>query len=208
MDTSTSSSNKQFNNIAEILEHYGIEFEYNKFFAIDEIAELQLDDFFIRDLEFSLSNRGAHDKEFFSSEFIIVPFLKEAWKRHEKVTLFSHVNLKVNEFNLYPDYILGGKHKTGVKILQKPLLLTIEAKDEKVEQGWMEALLQLIAAQQFNQTDQVPVHAIVTTADNWYFGKLTAQLFQRHPFPVGIDDPEKLFGVLDYIFSECEKYVS
>lgn len=32
-----------------------------------------------------------------------------------------------------------------------------------------------------------------------HFGKLDKTRFQRHPIPVGIDDPEQLPGVLDYL---------
>lgn len=199
--------NNDFSNIKEILDAYQLLFRYDKFIDYHKVTKISLPQYFLDNLDFTMANRGPADKEFFSSEFIIVPFLFEAWRKHSKITLFSHPNLKVKDFNLYPDYIIAGKDKTGLKILQKPLLLTVEAKDEKVEQGWFEALMQMVAARLMNETNSIPVYGIVTTGDNWFFGKLEDNIFTRHPIPVGIDDPERLISVLNHVFSACESYV-
>ncbi|MEM9884869.1 MAG: hypothetical protein AAF849_03185 [Bacteroidota bacterium] len=195
-----------FKNSAEVLDHYGLDFDYQEFINYDEITPVDIPDHFLKDLKFSLSNRGKDDKEFYGSEFLIVPFLKEAWKLHPKVFLFSHPYLQVNDFTLYPDYVVTARSRSGIKIFQKPILMTVEAKDEQVEKGWFDALLQMVAARELNSTDRVPIQAIVTTADFWYFGKLENQSFIRHPFPVGITDPELLLGVLSYLFGKCEEY--
>jgi hypothetical protein len=47
-------------------------------------------------------------KEFFTSEFIIVPFLKKIWKRHPGLNLFSYVQIKVD---VVPDYLVSSKGK-------------------------------------------------------------------------------------------------
>lgn len=196
-----------FKNVKEILDTFNLSFKFEKFFDINTVPRKKLNPYFLKNLDFALANRGQTDKEFFISEFIVVPFLREAWQNHVKVTLFSHPNLKVKDFNLYPDYLIGGKDKTGLKILQKPLLLTIEAKDEKIEQGWFEALQQLVAARLMNNDDNITIHAIVTTGDLWYFGKLEKGVFIRHPIPVGITQPNLLMSVIEHVFDECEKYV-
>ncbi len=198
--------NNNFSSSKEILDAYQLQFKYDKFIDYQNVTKVSLPDYFLSNLDFSLSNRGQADKEFFSSEFIIVPFLFETWKKHPKITLFSHPNLKVQDFNLYPDYVITGKDKTGLKILQKPLLLTVEAKDEKVEQGWFEALMQMVAARLMNETNDIPIHAIVTTGDFWYFGKLENDTFTRHPTPISIDDPESLVSILNHVFSLCEAH--
>ncbi|MEM8525317.1 MAG: hypothetical protein AAGG68_11765 [Bacteroidota bacterium] len=195
-----------FKNSAEVLDHYNLNFDYEKFINYDKVTPIGLTEYFLQDLDFSLSNRGKDDKEFYGSEFLIVPFLKETWKRHPKVFLFSHPYLQVNDFTLYPDYVVTGRSRSGIKVFQKPVLLTVEAKDEQVEKGWFDALLQLVAARELNNTDKVPLYAIVTTADFWYFGKLEDQSFIRHPFPIGITDPELLLGVLSYLFGKCEEH--
>jgi len=199
-------TNNNFSSAKEILDAYQLTFKYDKFIDYQNVTKINLHQYFLDKLDFILANRGQADKEFFSSEFIIAPFLFEAWRRHSKVNLFSHPNLKVQDFNLYPDYIIAGKDKTGLKVLQKPLLMTVEAKDEKIEQGWFEALMQMVAARLMNETNDIPIHAIVTTGDFWYFGKLENDTFIRHPTPIGISDTESLISVLNHIFSLCEAY--
>ncbi len=198
--------NNNFSSAKEILDAYELQFRYDKFIDYQNITKIKLEQYFLDKLDFSLVNRGQADKEFFSAEFIIVPFLYEAWRRHSKITLFSHPNIKVQDFNLYPDYIIAAKDKTGLKVLQKPLLTTVKAKDEKVEQGWFDALMQMVAARLMNETNDIPIHAIVTTGDNWYFGKLENDIFTRHPTPVGISDIEILTSVLNHVFSLCEAH--
>jgi len=198
--------NNNFSSSKEILDAYQLMFKYDKFIDYQKVTKIKLEKYFLDQLDFMLINRGQADKEFFTAEFIISPFLYEAWRRHSKITLFSHPNIKVQDFNLYPDYIIAAKDKTGLKVLQKPLLMTVEAKDEKVEQGWSDALMQMVAARLMNESDDIPIHAVVTTGDNWYFGKLEDDTFTRHPTPVGIDDPESLISVLNHIFSLCEAH--
>lgn len=196
---------QNFKNLNEILKYFHLEFMFEKFIDFYAISTIEPDAKFKKDLDFALANRGEEDKEAFVSEFIIVPFLKEIWERHSGVNLFSHVSVSLDDLTLIPDYLLAAKTSTGLKTLDKPLLLTIEAKNEKFDEGWFQALLQLIACQKMNETDSIPVYAIVTTGDTWQFGKLERGLFIRHPVPVSLDKPEKLFGILDYLFAECEK---
>lgn len=192
----------------EILEYFDLKFQFSKFFDSEEISTLTPDEKFLSQLEFSLMNKGAEDKEAFTCEFLIVPFLREIWQRHPgKLSLFSHITIKVDEFHLIPDYVISSKSPRGLKKLHRPLLLIIEAKDEKFEQGWSQALLQLLACQKLNKTDKLPVQAIVTTGDIWQFGKIEGKLFIRHPIPISIEDPGKLLGILDHFFSECERAI-
>ncbi|MCP4104094.1 MAG: hypothetical protein GY749_00915 [Desulfobacteraceae bacterium] len=194
-----------FKNSNEILKHFHLEFQFEKFINFDSTHSVGPDEKFKAELDFSLMNRGEDDKEAFACEFLIVPFLKETWMRHPKVSLFSHVTIKVDDFNLVPDYLVATKPSTGIKSLDKPLLLTTEAKNEKFDEGWFQALQQLIACQKINKTDKITIYAIVTTGDIWQFGKLEKHLFSRHPVSVSLDNTGKLLGILDFLFSECEK---
>ncbi len=47
--------------------------------------------------------------------------------------------------------------------------------------------------------------SVVTTGDLGQFGKLEKQPFTKHPIPLSVQDIEALIGVLDLLFSECEK---
>lgn len=69
------------------------------------------------------------------------------------------------------------------------------------------ALLQSVICQKINETDETPIFSIVTTGDLWEFGKLERQIFTRHPVPWAIQDIGGLLGILDSLFSTCEKVI-
>jgi len=110
-----------FKNIVDVLNYYDLNFSKTEFIDFSKIESLELDNKFIKDLNFALGNVGLDDKEFFMSEFIIVPFLREIWQQHLKLDLFSHVPLKINDFTVIPDYLISKKNKRGLKVVDKPL---------------------------------------------------------------------------------------
>lgn len=194
-----------FNSIQDILAHYDLSYQIAEFIQFAHIQPVVLADWFEGEIKFALFNRGEDDKEAFTAEFIIVPFLKEAWKRHPKLSLFSHVQLKDGETTLIPDYLISAKNPKGYKAIYKPLLLTVEAKNEDFDQGWRQALLQSLICQKINAQPDIPILSIVTTGDSWQFGKLVDKQFIRHPISTSLQDFSGLLGVLDEIFALCEK---
>ncbi len=198
----------EFNTVEDILENFHLSFRFDRFIDYQAVRHLETADWFKEEIYFSLSNRGEDDKEFFASEFIIVPFLKETWKRHPRLNLFSHVQIKADDLVLVPDYLVSSKSRTGYKIVKKPLLLTVEAKNEKFEEGWRKALLQSVVCQKINNTNRIPILSIVSTGDVWQFGKLEETSFIRHPLSASVQDTEGLLGILDVLFSECERNAS
>jgi hypothetical protein len=139
------------------------------------------------------------------AEFIVVPFLKETWKRHPDLNLFSHLQISADNVTVIPDYLVSAKTPTGYKTLYKPLLLTVEAKNEKFDEGWTQALLQSVVCQKINGTPDIPILSIVTTGDFWQFGKFEQKLFTKNPIPASIQHVDELLGILDALFSECEE---
>jgi hypothetical protein len=194
-----------FKDAGEVLENFGLNFRFDKFVDFKKVQEVETESWFQEVIDFSLSNRGVDDKEFFTSEFIIVPFLREIWRRHPNLSLFSHVQIRDGEWILIPDYLVSSRNPTGFKKLHKPLLLTVEAKNEKFEEGWLQALLQSVVCRKINGTDEIPIFSVVTTGDIWQFGKLETATFIRHPVPASVQDTERLLGILDELFSECER---
>ncbi|MCP4369518.1 MAG: hypothetical protein GY797_15620 [Deltaproteobacteria bacterium] len=87
------------------------------------------------------------------------------------------------------------------------MLLTIKAKNENFDEGWAQALLQSVICQKLNENDDIPIYSIVTTGDLWEFGKLENHVFIRHPVPWAIQDIGGLLGILDTLFSVCEKLI-
>ena len=141
--------------------------------------------------------------EFYACEFLISPLLKEAWKRNPRAKLYSHPQIKYEDMILIPDYVVSPKNKTGEDVFQKPLLITVEAKHDDYDLGWADVYRQLIVARLLNENPEIPIYAIVSIGKGWEFGKMNGKIIHRHPFSIGLDNPNKLLGVLDFIFADC-----
>lgn len=199
---------QQFQDFEAVLEHYHYDFRFQPFIDFSSTTPIPAETWFKEELMFALSHRGDDDKEAFACEFLIVPFLRYVWRRHELVNLFSHVQIKADDLIFIPDYLVTGRTPTGFKRVYKPLLLTVEAKNEDFGEGWFKALLQAVVCQRLNETPDIPIVMVVTTGDVWQFGKLEQTHVIRHPLPLSIEDPDMLLGVLDVVFAGCEQLVS
>ena len=49
------------------------------------------------------------------------------------------------------------------------------------------------------------IYGIVSTGIFWEFGKLEGQVFTKHALSYSISEPKKVYGLLEHIFTECEK---
>jgi hypothetical protein len=139
-------------------------------------------------------------------ENLIYPVLKEVWKTYRKqLTLWSHQALSYNE-NLsgQPDYIVTKRSPLGTIIFDKPYFLVVEAKQDKFEEGWGQCLAELIAVQKINNDLQQKIWGIVSNGKVWQFGQLQNDIFTRNKTFYTIQDLEKLFAVVNYIFQECQ----
>jgi hypothetical protein len=84
-------------------------------------------------------------------------------------------------------------------------LITVEAKFDNYDLGWQDVYKQLIVARFLNENPDIPIYAIVSIGKGWEFGKLDKKIIYKHPFGVGLDKPNKLLGILDFIFADCVK---
>ena len=194
-----------FKNNAELLAYFGLQVQKTHFIDLKAIEELPLPAYLEADFDFVLSNRGDTDMEFYACEFLISPLLKEAWKRNPRAKLYSHPKIKYEDLVLVPDYVVAPKNKTGEDVFGKPLLITVEAKHDDYDLGWSDAYKQLIVARFLNANEQIPIYGLVSIGKGWEFGKLDGKIIYRHPSTVGLDNPNKLLGILDFIFADCVK---
>ncbi len=195
----------EFKNNSEMLAYFGLQVQSNIFFDFEKIKPIPLPKFVKEDINFALSNRGDTDMEAYACEALIFPILKEAWKRNTKIKLFSHPRIVYEDLVLIPDYVVTPKDKTGINTFQKPLLITVEAKHDDYDLGWIDAYKQLIVARFLNENQDIPIYAIVSMGKGWEFGKLDGKIIHKHPLGLGLDNPNKLLGVLDFIFADCVK---
>ena len=163
---------------------------------------------FIEDVNFSLEKQAMQESEMYFRESFIFPFLQQAWKRHPRLKLWINQALKYDD-KLFgePDYFVSAWAEKEVidRLVNKPMLAVVETKKQDFEGGWAQCLAELIACQKVNADEHLTVYGIVSTGIIWEFGKLKQNVFTRDPLAYTIAHPQKVLGILDYIFAACEK---
>jgi hypothetical protein len=194
-----------FKSVDEIVAYFELTVRNEQFIRFDEIPNVPFSPAVLDDIYFALSARGDTDMEAYACEALIFPVLREVWKRNPKIKVFSHPRIQYEDLILIPDFVVTPNNKTGIQTFKKPLLITVEAKNDDFELGWSEVYKQLIVARNLNNNPEIPIYAIVSIGKGWEFGKLDKKIIYRHPATVGIDNPNKLLGILDFIFADCVK---
>jgi hypothetical protein len=139
-------------------------------------------------------------------ENLIYPVLKEVWKSYRsKLTLWSHEALTYDEdLSGIPDYTVTQRNSLSTIVFDKPYFLMVEAKQDKFEEGWSQCLAEMIAVQRINDDFVSDVFGIVSNGKIWQFGKLVGDVFTRNKNLYMIQDLDKLFAAVNYIFQQCE----
>ncbi|MBE9126295.1 MULTISPECIES: hypothetical protein [unclassified Coleofasciculus] len=179
--------------------------KYTEANFIGEI-EFNIPDYFREDLQTVMREGVVDNSEFAICENLIYPVLKEVWKCYRSnFLLWSHESLTYDE-NLsgFPEYILAKRSPLGKVVFDKPYLLLVEAKQDKFEEGWGQCLAEMIAAQRLNKNPQMIVFGIVSNGDRWQLGKLETDTFTRNITLYSIQELDKLFAAVNYIFRQCE----
>ncbi|MDM8567772.1 hypothetical protein QUF74_19260 [Candidatus Halobeggiatoa sp. HSG11] len=159
----------------------------------------------ISELLFSIVENNLRDKVSYVSEYaicetIIRPILDIVAKNYP-LKVWSHVPYNVDkEQGLVgePDYLIAPKNKYGG--LASPSLCVIEAKKDNFDDGWTQALAEMVASSILGANI---CYAIVTTGTVWQFGKLEANIFIVDPtFISAPTDLKRLFNSINWVFNE------
>lgn len=176
-------------------------------------------DNFIIETEFAVSegfrnelnlilNEGVFDNsESAICETIIYPILKEVWKVYRsKFLLWSHQALTYDEKLCgIPDYILAKRSPLGTVVFDKPYFVLVEAKKESdFSEGWGQCLAEMVAVQRINDEPGQTIFGLVSNGAVWQFGKLDLDNFTQNKTFYTIQDLDRLFAAVNYVFQECE----
>ncbi|MGF1673161.1 MAG: hypothetical protein ACFCUV_05655 [Rivularia sp. (in: cyanobacteria)] len=112
------------------------------------------------------------------SEMIITPILLEIRRRaNYQISLFSGTNFDVDiekGLNGYCDFIISRSKEQ--LLINAPVIIIIEAKNENIKNGLGQCAGAMLAAQIFNQQEEnnniQVIYGAVTTGDIWKFLKL------------------------------------
>lgn len=169
-------------------------------------TEFNISDYFREDLEF-VRREGATDcSEYAICENLIYPLLKEVWKQYFKnFILWSHKSLTYDErLSGFPEYVLAKRSPLGNVVFDRPYFVLIEAKQDNFEGGWAQCMAEMIAAQRLNENSEQTVFGITSNGKLWEFGKLEANLFTRNQNFYNIQELDRLFAAVNYVFQQCE----
>ncbi len=196
-----------YKSISQVQKEYEIKYKEMNFI---EQNGVELSKNFVSEFNFNLENLDAFSSEAARCELIILPILRESYKKYsQKFSLWIQKSISYNKsLNGAPDYIVSKRSLLGKTVLEFPLLIVAEAKKNDFEQGWGQCLAELVAAQKLNKNVTFPVYGIVTDGKYWEFGKLEDNIFTKNIRSFSIDDLPELFGVLEFIFNLVDKEVT
>lgn len=196
-----------FKSVEQVIAKYPLARKKTRFLPNTTIEPSE---WFIEDIDFALSMQTDVESEMYFRECFIFPFIRYIWKRYPTLKLWVNRNLAYkDELTGESDYFIS-QHVESVtsKIVGKPLLVVLEAKQEKFTEGWGQCLAEMIACQKLNDADEIVIYGIVSTGEFWQFGKLKHSTFTRNLYAYSIREPSYVLGALDYVFGECEKQLT
>lgn len=196
-----------YKDIGEVLQEFQVTYTEANFIRETEFS---IPDYFREDLEFMMREAVVDNSEFAVCENLIYPVLKEVWKSYyKKFILWSHKSLTYDQ-NLsgFPEYILAKRSPLGKLVFEKPYFLLVEAKQDKFHEGWAQCLAEMVAAQRLNDELQVKILGIVSNGKTWQFGKLEGQTFTQNINFYSIQELDRLFAAVNYVFQECESQLN
>lgn len=194
----------KFGSVSEVARIFDIEVSANKPFVNKLTVEVPDSDF-IR-IEKKLADELNFINEITICERIISPILELVSSGYASLKIWSHVPYNVDkEKGLVgePDYLIAPRTKYGD--MGVPPLCIVEAKKENFEEGWTQALAEMVAASlQGGKT----CLGVVTTGNTWEFGRLDNGVFTRDPrrFSATVNLQE-VFDVLNWTFKIAESHL-
>lgn len=192
-----------YKTIGAVLKEFQITYSESNFIVE---TEFNISTYFRQNLEIVMQDNVVDNSEFAICEFIISPVLQEVWKQYRSnFILWSHQSLSYDT-NLtgIPEYILAKRSSLGKLVFDKPYFVLIKAKQDNFDAGWAQCLAEMIAAQQLNAKPEQDVFGIVSNGKLWQFGKLNNTTFTINKNSYLIDNLDKLFAAINYVFQQCE----
>jgi hypothetical protein len=81
-------------------------------------------------------------------------------------------------------------------VLDFPLVLVAEAKQNDFARGWGQCLAEMVAAQRLNGDVNLAIYGIVTDGEIWQFGQLVGAVFTKNRSRAGIDRLDEVYGAV------------
>lgn len=193
-----------YKNVAAVVQAFGVKHTEEDFL---EISDVELSRSFLEEFEFTRKYIHTRASEPAICENVIYPILREAYKKYaDNLALWSHKSIHYDEDLCgTPDYLFASRSALSRTVLEKPLLMVVEAKKNDFEAGWGQCLAEMIAAQKINDTTSCAVYGIVTDGEVWKFGKLIENNFIENGFMLTVSELKKVVGALDFLLEAVRR---
>ncbi len=193
-----------FKTISDVQKKYRIKYSEENFIVSQELLP---SDSFIKDFEFNKENIDLFASEASRSEIIISPLLREVYKKYyQKYSFWIRKSISYDEIlSGTPDYLFSQRSELGKTVLEKPIVIVVEAKKNDFEQAWGQCLAELLASQKINDNFPRAVYGIVTDGNLWQFGKLVADTFIKDSGNFTIDNLPRVYGALENLVQLVEQ---
>ncbi|RKZ38830.1 MAG: hypothetical protein DRR16_32975 [Candidatus Parabeggiatoa sp. nov. 3] len=193
----------KFATIGQVAETFGIILRKKWFLQDVKKNSIEVPDYKQAEIKKRLSNTAALRNEAARCNQIITPILNIVVDEHEPLQLWIEESFNVDEDNGLtgtPDYLIA--LETAGEEMAIPPICVIEAKQDKFDEGWTQALAEMVAA---SLKGSRICFGIVTTGKAWEFGLLENRVFTREPDQITTRDLQELFDTLNWIVSLAEK---
>jgi hypothetical protein len=189
-----------FKSADEVQKAYQIRYVEQDFVALSAKVPPE---YFVHEFEFNRENFDIFSSEASRCEAVIYPMLREVCKSFvSDYSLWSHKSIAVDEVLMgTPDYIVAKRSVLGKNVLEFPVVLVAEAKQNDFARGWGQCLAEMVAAQRLNGNADLAVYGIVTDGEIWQFGQLVRSVFSKQIARATIDRLEQVYGA---VFSVIE----
>ncbi|MDB9526785.1 hypothetical protein PN498_12365 [Oscillatoria sp. CS-180] len=193
----------QYKSLGETVQEFQITYTEADF--ISEVP-FSVSDYFREDLSLMMREAVVDNSEAAICENLVYPILKEVWKNYrQKFLIWSQKSLNCSaDLSGFPEYILARRSPLGKVVFDKPYFVLVEAKLDDFDAGWGQCLAEMIAAERLNDGLDITVFGIVSNGDVWQFGKLNKTTFTQNSTFYTIQELDRLFAVVNYVFRQCE----
>jgi len=189
-----------FKTLTEVAEKFDIELKTAHF--IDQLT-IDIPEYPFLDIKQRLGDDMSFINETAICEDIIKPILNLIEINYELLHIWTHVSYNVDKAQGLvgePDYLIAARSKYGT--MNIPPLCVIEAKQEKFDEGWAQALAEMVAAAIQADKQLGTYYAIVTTGKYWEFAKLENGVFSKDRKQIAATmDLQHVFNTLNWLFS-------
>ena len=196
-------SYRDFNTIAKV-KALGIEVLEAVF--LPKIEPIAPSDYLKEALRLGLPLILARGSEKARSELLIAPILLEA-SRHlsHQVSLFSGEDFTVDAargLNGICDFLIS--RSSQQLEIEQPVIVIVEAKKVDLNSGLGQCLAEMVAAQQFNQSETQTIYGCVTTGTAWKFLQLQGMIANIDVTEYSISPVDNVLGTLVWMIQQFE----